>query len=379
MRDSVREGRSWLVTLGFVGTLPPGYLPLACPLLLCSALFLGCDQGRGGVPDTVAEDTPYVYFGQLREQRIGPRHDLTLRELLVVSAGTDSVGEWALGKPRAVVEANDGQIYVLDSDWKQVFVFDSAGVLLRRIGGGYGTRPGEMLLPVDMVTHDDGLYVLDYELNRVIVFDRNGRFDRAIQLGEQGRYFAATASGLWIRLMHPRQGHMVDLYDWGGDHPVARVGLHATDTAYHEAGVGGNIGAVRDGAIAYVHGSGAFLQFVNTNVADRIVPVGPLSDWKYEESPPPGLEPMYLPREVAYGVIEWGSDRVMVLSREINSPEASTTLTVIDHDGEVIAEGIFAGLGEVLSLDAGADAGTVFLTFLDPPTVIKYQVGTLWP
>ena len=358
---------------------PPGYSALSCALVFCSALLVGCDQGRGGVPASVVEGTSYVHPDELREQRIGPRHDLTLHELLVVSAGADSVGEWALGKPRAVVEANDGHIYALDSDWKQVFAFDSSGALRRRIGGGYGAGEGEMLLPVDMVTHDDDLYVLDYELNRVIVFDQNGRFDRVIQLGEQGRYVAATVSGLWIRLMHPRQGHIVDLLDWAGDQPVARVGLHATDSAYHEAGVGGNIGALRDGGIAYVHGSGAFLQFADTDGADRVVPVGPLSGWKHEEDPPPGLEPLYLPREVTYGVIEWGSRRVMVLSREINSPEESTTLTLIDHSGAVIAEGIFTDLGEVLSLDAGADPGTVFLTFLNPPKVVKYRVDIHWP
>lgn len=373
VREGVVRGR----VIGSWQASPRGYL--ARPLVLCSALLAGCDQIRGGVPATVTEGTSYVYLDEVRGQRIGPRHDLTLRELLAVSAGTDSVGEWALGKPRAVVETNDGSIHVLDSDWKQVLVFDSAGALRRRIGGGYGAGAGQMLLPVDMAAHDGRLHVLDYELNQVIVFDRNGQFDRVIRLGDQGRYVAATASGLWIRLMHPRQGRIVDLYDWGGDQPVARVGVHETDSAYHEAGVGGNIGGLRDGGIAYVHGSGAFLQFVGTDAAARVLPVGPPSDWKHEEDPPPGLEPMYLPREVTYGVIEWGSDRVMVLSREINSPEASTTLTLIDDGGAVIAEGIFAGLGEVLSLDAGADPGTVFLTFLNPPKVVKYQVDIQWP
>ncbi|MDE2762335.1 MAG: hypothetical protein OXK74_06025 [Gemmatimonadota bacterium] len=352
---------------------------MASALVFCSALLGGCDRIRGGLPATVTEGTSHVYRDKVREQRIGPRHDLTLRELLVVSAGTDSVGDWALGKPRAVAEANDGSIYVLDSDWKHVFLFDSTGALRRRIGGGYGAGADQMLLPVDMAAYDGHLHVLDYELNRVIVFDGNGPFDRVIQLGDQGRNVAATASGLWIRLMHPRQGRMVDLYDWGGEQPVARVGVHETDSAYHEAGVGGNIGTLRDGGIAYVHGSGAFLQFVRTHAEPRVVPVGPPSDWKYEEDPPPGLEPMYLPREVTYGVIEWGSDRVMVLSREINSPEARTTLTLIDNGGAVVAEGIFAGLGEVLSLDAGADPSTVFLTFLNPPKVVKYQVDIRWP
>ena len=357
---------------------PPGFLALACPLVFCAVLFVGCDQGGGGVPATVAGGTWYVYADELREQRTGPRHDLTLRELLVISAGTDSVGEWALGKPRAVVEADDGHIHVLDSDLTQVFVFDSSGALLRRMGG-YGTGEGEMLLPVDMVAYDDDLYVLAYELDRVIVFDRNGRVERTIRLTDKGRYVAATASGLWVELMNPRQGRMVDLYDWAGGQPVARVGLHATDSAYQEAGVSGNIGALRDGGIAYVHGSGAFLQFADADGSDRIVPVGPLSDWKYEENPPPGLEPLYFPREVTYGVVEWGSQGVMVLSRELDTPGGNTTLTLIDHGGEVIAEGIFPGLGGVLSLDAGADAGTVFLTFLSPPNVVKYQVDIQWP
>ena len=362
----------------FRGVSPPRCLALARPLAFCSALLLACDQSPGRAPATVAESTSHVHLDELLEQRTGPRHDLDLRELLVISAGTGSVGEWALGKPRAVVEVGDGHIHVLDSDWKQVFVFDSAGALRRRIGGGYGTGAGQMLLPVDMAVHDDGLYVLDYELNRVTVFDRDGRFDRVIRLGDQGRYVAATATGLWVRLMHPREG-IVELYDWAGNMPVARVGLHATDSAYLEAGVGGNIGALQDGGIAYVHGSGAFLQFADADAAGRVVPLGPPADWKHEEDPPPGLEPMYMPREVAYGVIDWGSQRVMVLSRELDSPEASTTLTLIDHGGAVVAEGSFAGLGQVLSLDAGVDAGTVFLTFLNPPRVIKYQVDIQWP
>ena len=363
----------------FWGASPSCRPALACTLAFCSGLLLSCDRNPDRGSATVAQGDLDLHLDDVREQRAGARHDLTLRELLVISAGTDSAGEWAMSRPRAIVESSDGHIYVLDSDWKQVFVFDSSGALVRRIGGGYGTGDGEMLLPVDMDAHDEDLYVLDYELNRVIVFDRSGRFNRIVRLVEQGRYVAATASGIWIGLMHPRQGFMVDLYDSAGEQPLARIGLHATDTAYIEAGVGGNIGALPDGGIVYVHGSGAFLQFADAGATERIVPVGPLPDWKYEKNPPQGLAPLYFPHEVAYGVIAWGSQHVMVLRRELDSPEGSTTLTVIDDGGAVEAEGVFVGLGEVLSLDAGVGAGTVFLTFLDPPRIIKYQVDIKVP
>ena len=352
---------------------------LICTPVFCSGLLLSCDRSQHLGSATLAQDDSDLHLDDVREQRVGARYDLTLRELLVLSTGTDSTGEWAMSKPRAVVEASDGHIYVLDSDWKQVFVFDSGGVLLRRIGGGYGTGDGEMLLPVDMDAHDGDLYVLDYELNRVIVFDRSGRFDRVVGLVEQGRYVAATASGVWIRLLHPRQGALVELYTSAREQPVARVGLHATDTAYIDAGIGGNIGALPDDGIVYVHGRGAFLQFADADATGGIVPVGPLPDWRYEENPPQGLAPLYLPHEATYGVIAWGSRHVMVLRRELGSPEGSTTLTVIDHGGAVEAEGVFVGLGEALSLDAGVGAGTVFLTFLDPPKIVKYQVDIRVP
>ncbi len=364
----------------FCGISPWSTFAGACTLAFCSGLLLGCDRSPARGSAALARGGLDAQH-ELREQRVGPRYGLTLRELLVVSAGTDSVGEWALGKPRAVVEANDGHIYVLDSDWKQVFVFDATGALLRRIGGGYGTGDGEMLLPVDMDALDGNLYVLDYELNRVIVFDRDGRFDRAMPLVEQGRYVAATTSGTWIRLMHPRQGFLVDLLASAREQPVARIGLHPSDTAYIDAGFGGNIGALPNGGIVYVHGSGAFLQFADASATERIVPLGPLPDWKYEENPPEGVAPLYLPRVAAYGVIAWESQHVMVLRREIDSPEGeeSTILTVIDDGGAVEAEGVFPGLGQVLSLDSGVRAGTVFLTFLNPPRVIKYQVEIKLP
>lgn len=64
--------------------------------------------------------------------------------------GSDSDAMAALGKLRAVHEAPDGVVYVLDSDWKRVPGFDSEGTPIRTIGSGYGRSAGQFMLPAAM-------------------------------------------------------------------------------------------------------------------------------------------------------------------------------------------------------------------------------------
>ncbi len=311
------------------------------------------------------------YDDPVTDQHITLQHDLILIEELVISAGVDSVGPWALAKPRAVFEADDGRIYVLDSDWKHVFVFGSDGAPLDRLGGGYGSADGEMVLPVDMDTYNDTFYVLDYELDRVSVFDLQGHFRYSISLPYPGRYIAVSREGLWVQLMQTRSAKLVDFYDHDGSPPSLVAQEHITDSPYLEHGILGTIGRLREGnGIAYVHGSGAFLQFVRSPAVSSIVSLGSLSEWK----PLPDDPSSRLPVEEPVAVLTWEEDRVMIISTTLTAPR-QMTVRIIEQDGTLVTGSVFRDMDRFLPVDAGRTPGTIFVSFLDGPArVVKYSI-----
>jgi hypothetical protein len=90
-----------------------------------------------------------------------------------------------LAKPVAVSEAKDGALYVLDSEFRKIVVFNRNGTLRRVILGGPGEGPGEFVRPRDMTLTDRGhVVVIDEALSRITVFDTSGTLirSRAAQL-----------------------------------------------------------------------------------------------------------------------------------------------------------------------------------------------------
>jgi sugar lactone lactonase YvrE/ABC-type Fe3+ transport system permease subunit len=83
--------------------------------------------------------------------------------------------ESALGKPTGVSVGPDGLIYVADTHYYQILVYDADGNEQLRFGE-YGTGPGQFIYPTDVVVAPDGrLYVAEYGGNdRIQIFSPEG-------------------------------------------------------------------------------------------------------------------------------------------------------------------------------------------------------------
>ena len=80
------------------------------------------------------------------------------------------VHEWRMpeklaGKPTGLGIGPQGNIYVADTHYSRVLIFDSHGEALGQFGG-FGEGPGQFGLPTDVaVAHDGSIYVSEYGLN----------------------------------------------------------------------------------------------------------------------------------------------------------------------------------------------------------------------
>lgn len=90
--------------------------------------------------------------------------------------------EWSMpesenGKPVGISVAPDGRVFVPDTHYNRVLVFDSDGTELMRFGS-FGTGPGEFVYPTDIAFGEAGLiYVAEYGTNdRIQVFDASGSY-----------------------------------------------------------------------------------------------------------------------------------------------------------------------------------------------------------
>lgn len=84
--------------------------------------------------------------------------------------------DWKKGKPTGITAGDDGLLYVADTHYHRVMVFEPDGTLVRQFGS-YGREPGQFIYPTDVAVARDGtLYVTEYGGNdRVSVFDASGR------------------------------------------------------------------------------------------------------------------------------------------------------------------------------------------------------------
>lgn len=189
---------------------------------------------------------------------------------MVLTIESDSSKGWSLGKPRRVAQLSDSDIYILDSDWKRISVHSSTtGELLRTIGNGYGLRPGQFVLPVDMASTDSVLYVLDYELRRVSEFTRAGAYVRTIDLTPVvARRIGLVGDTLWIRYAAVGKYALAAL---GSDGSVVRTAAKVT-RAEQRLGDLGYDGAIvtSEDAIVYVNGDASTIDSVAPSSKDRL-------------------------------------------------------------------------------------------------------------
>ena len=94
--------------------------------------------------------------------------------------------ESTMGKPVGISVSPDGRVFVPDTHYHRILVFDSDGKELDRFGS-FGTGPGEFVYPTDVVFGpEDELYIAEYGTNdRIQVFDSRGNYLR--EFGASGR------------------------------------------------------------------------------------------------------------------------------------------------------------------------------------------------
>ncbi len=77
-------------------------------------------------------------------------------------------------RPKAVSVDSEGHLYIVDSLWGVVQVFNREGQLLYYFGAK-GTHAGEFQLPAGLfIDHDDRVFVVDSFNRRVQVFHYSG-------------------------------------------------------------------------------------------------------------------------------------------------------------------------------------------------------------
>jgi DNA-binding beta-propeller fold protein YncE len=137
-----------------------------------------CDTGVGpgkvvyprGITYDPHSDSFYIVDRTARVQRLD--HDGQPME------------EWSLpdhliGKPVGLSVGPDGNVYVPDTHYQRVIVYDPAGKEVRRWGSG-GKGPGQFIFPTDIAFDDQqNVYVSEYgDHDRIQVFDMHGKYLR---------------------------------------------------------------------------------------------------------------------------------------------------------------------------------------------------------
>ncbi len=152
----------------------------------------GADPGGGPEPLDMraAFGTPGRSLGQFSYPR-GIAVDVARQKLYVVDKtarvqrfGFDGVPQlqwrlpkWENGKPTGLGVADDGRVFVADTHYHRVIVYDPEGRELLRFGT-YGQGPGQFIFPTDVAFGPgDQVYVSEYGGNeRIGVFDDGGEF-----------------------------------------------------------------------------------------------------------------------------------------------------------------------------------------------------------
>lgn len=143
------------------------------PICLSGALFfLACRPGEHSFPDFPAleKEAP---FSLVRTAALGD--DLAPDSALF--------GAGILASIRDVSQVPSGDIFVLDSDFKKVAIFDASGSYKRLGPAGFGQGPGEFRLPIAMdITPAGGTYIYDFNNARLTRFGPDNEAEHAIHL-----------------------------------------------------------------------------------------------------------------------------------------------------------------------------------------------------
>lgn len=158
---------------------------------VCVGVLTGCK------PHSSARAGPQAVFGRTG---LGPGEFSYARAAVVTPAGQlfvvdkaariqcfDEAGvflrawrmpEWEAGKPTGLGVGPDGRLYVADTHYSRVMVFEQDGNLVGQFGTR-GTGPGEFIMPTDVVVDAaGGVYVSEYGGNdRISKFSADWQYE----------------------------------------------------------------------------------------------------------------------------------------------------------------------------------------------------------
>jgi DNA-binding beta-propeller fold protein YncE len=94
-------------------------------------------------------------------------------------SGESGQSGYEFSRPQGLAATHGGEILLVDSLLGQVLVFDRASLLGVTTLGSYGTQPGELRLPLDVVVDEDGenVQVTNNRLGRIESFELEEDFE----------------------------------------------------------------------------------------------------------------------------------------------------------------------------------------------------------
>jgi hypothetical protein len=313
-----------------------------------------------------------------------PQFALVLESGLTISAGEDSV-PWVLGKPRAVVEAPNGLVYILDSDWKRITAHSRrTGSLERTIGNGYGIGSGQFTLPVDMRLSASTLYVLDYELRRLSAYDTSGYHIRDVDVASvYPRHFDIARDEIYVRLLFPKDRRAIGVLDLSGTLQRYAVPLTSRDRRLPEAGIPGALSAGQDSeSILYVNSDVSTLIRIakDSTTTTRLANPGTVITRSIDGQALPWL----LSSRSAGGIAALRGGRIAVLRALVDPSLVETKENIpVKHDIVVYSrEGVLMGQASLeeeglpLSISPGLTSDVVYIAFIgNLPRVTRIELN----
>lgn len=196
------------------------------------AMLLGCATAPRSLPEEelvwpVPPEKPRIkYIGFYQHQE---HYGVSKRESLISWLAGEKRKVIALGKPLDVAVDRKGRVYVTDTGWLLVFVFDEVKRDVRFIGG---SGQGRLSLPLGVAVYDEMnmVFVSDGVQKRVFGYDMDtGRLKFAIGKADEFQNPAGLAvdSKRGRLYVADSKAHCVLVYDMNGNQ-IMKIGERGT-------------------------------------------------------------------------------------------------------------------------------------------------------
>lgn len=304
-------------------------------------------------------------------------------ELLLVPDLTLGEGDRAVGVVLDAAEDSRGRLYLADSGFKTILVFDENGRFIKEFAEP-GEGPGTLMIPFVLAIDDQDRLHIAGSGGRVAMWDTDGNhldefrrsnpasIVRSIGVGPEGEVVLAAYSAF--------DHTIVDIY--GPDHELelsipSDGALHVPDNpSLSEYFGGGSIDVEPDGSILYTQQFPFLIQ--------RYSPEGRLvretteggAGWLPEPPEPDTNQATFrvtLPGS-SIDVRRVGNFVLNNASRRIDESERETLLTLYDLDLDLVAKTVLPGLHSVVGVDR-KNRVLIFTRSGDVPIVTRFEIG----